>query len=134
MTRTKSGRARAAPISDALLEELRRLPRGLGATYVFVNPETGTCDVDVNVKKAFATAVTRAGLSDFRFHDLRHCFDTYVQAARGDLRVTQAVLGHADVRMTVRYSHVSDTRLREAVAALPRLTAAASGTQSGTGS
>lgn len=135
VTHTKSGKARAIPINDGLLEELRRLPRGVGAAYIFVNAETGTRYVDI--KKAFTAAVGRAGLSDFRFHDLRHCFGTYVQAGTGDLRVTQALLGHADIRMTVRYSHVSDGRLRDAVAALPRLMTPAapsgSGTSSGTG-
>ena len=121
VTKTKSGKARALPINDVLLAELRRLPRGLGAAYVFLNPDTGTRYVDL--KRAWRAAVARAGLSDFRFHDLRHCFATYVQAGLGDLRVTQTLLGHADVRMTVRYSHVSDARLRDAVAALTTATA-----------
>jgi integrase len=132
VTKTKSGKARAIPINDPLLDELRRLPRRLGVAYVFVNLETGTRYVDI--KKAFTAAVVRAGLSDFRLHDCRHTFATYIQAGLGDLRVTQTLLGHADVRMTVRYSHVSDARLRDAVAVLPKATAVSgSGTQSGTG-
>jgi integrase len=49
----------------------------------------------------------------------------------GDLRATQVLLGHADPRMTQRYAHLSDERLREAVRALNRLPE--SGTRSGTG-
>jgi hypothetical protein len=52
-----------------------------------------------------------------QLHDLRHTFATMVQAELGDLRVTQVVLGHADIRMTLRYSHVSETRLAEAARA-----------------
>ena len=43
----------------------------------------------------------------------------------GDLRATQMLLGHADPRMTMRYAHLSDTRLREAVKSLGHLGAGA---------
>ena len=66
-----------------------------------------------------------------RFHDLRHTFASYVQMGLGDLRATQVLLGHADPRMTQRYAHLSDERLREAVRALSKLPG--SGTGSGTG-
>ena len=153
VVRTKSGQARAIPINDPLAAELQRLPRRLGTDVVFWNEQTGRRYVDVG--RAFESALARAGLSEkletpwvdsrgiarvkvrwrplVRFHDLRHTFATHVQAGLGDLRVTQALLGHQDIRMTLRYAHLSETRLRDAVAHLPAaLTALVSGTQSGT--
>ena len=122
--------------APTLADELRRLPRRIGTAGVFVNPATGSRYVDVG--RAFEGALARAGLSErielpytdrrgrprvrlrwrprVRFHDLRHTFATMVQAGLGDLRVTQALLGHADIRMTLRYAHLSDARLRDAVA------------------
>jgi integrase len=126
VTHTKTGEARTIPINDALLEELRRLPRRLGAAAVFAKDDTGAPYVDC--WRAFHVAAKRAGLKDFRFHDLRHTFASYVQMGLGDLRATQTLLGHRDIRMTLRYAHLSDARLREAVAVLP-----VSGTSSGTG-
>src|SRR5215813_10142128 len=66
----------------------------------------------------------------FRFHDLRHTFASHVQMGLGDLRATRTLLGDADPRMTMRYAHLSDARLREAVRSLAHLST--SPTQSGT--
>jgi len=96
---------------------------------VFWNHETETRFV--SIKKAWATALRKAAISDFRFRDLRHTFASYVQMDLGDLRAAQVLLGHADPRMTQRYAHLSDERLREAVRALSRLPGR--GTRSGTG-
>ena len=83
------------------------------------------------IKKAWATALRKAGIANLRLHDLRHTFASYVQMGLGDLRATQVLLGHADPRMTQRYAHLSDERLRDAVRALNRLPG--TGTRSGTG-
>jgi integrase len=91
---TKSGKSRGIPINDPLLEELRRLPRHLRTDYVFWNHETETRFV--SIKKVWATTLRKVGIANFRFHDLRHTFASYVQMGLGDLRATQLVLGHAD--------------------------------------
>ena len=135
MTKTKSGKARALPINDVLLAELRRLPRGLGAAYVFLNPDTGTRYVDL--KRAWRAAVARAGLSDFRFHDLRHCFATYVQAGLGDLRVTPDAARpcrRPDDRPVLPTSPMPGSgRLAALTTATAEPAVSGSGTQSGTG-
>lgn len=122
---TKRGRPVHVPINDLLLGELRRLPRSLDPTaYMFTNPETKTRYHDVP-RRPWRAALTAAKLTGFRWHDLRHTAGTYFQAATGDVVTTQKLLGHADVRMTLKYAHVSDDRLRQAVAGLQ--TALASG-------
>jgi integrase len=129
VTGTKSGKSRDIPINDPLLEELRRLPRHLKTDYVFWNHKTETRFV--SIKKVWATTLRQGGITNFRFHDLRHTFASYVQMGLGDLRATQVLLGHADPRMTHRHAHLSDERLRETVRALNTLPG--SGTRSGTG-
>jgi integrase len=119
VTGTKTGKNRTIPINDLLLDALRHLPRHLGTDYVFWNHETETRFV--SIKRAWRTALKRAKISGFRFHDLRHTFASHVQMGLGDLRATQALLGHADPRMTMRYAHLSDARLKEAVGSLTRL-------------
>jgi len=123
VTGTKTGKNRTIPINDPLLEALRRLPRHLGPDYVFWNHETETRFV--SIKRAWSTALKKAAITGFRFHDLRHTFASHVQMGLGDLRATQALLGHADPRMTMRYAHLSDARLKEAVRSLTHLHAGA---------
>jgi len=123
VTGTKTGRNRTIPINDPLLEALRHLPRHLGTDYVFWNQETETRYV--SIKRAWRTALKNAKITAFRFHDLRHTFASHVQMGLGDLRATQTLLGHADPRMTMRYAHLSDARLREAVRSIAHLSTGA---------
>jgi site-specific recombinase XerD len=60
-------------------------------------------------------ACNRAGLKDFRFHDLRHSFASYLTMGGVNLRTVQTLLGNKDLRMTMRYSHLSPEHPREAV-------------------
>lgn len=64
---------------------------------------------------AFRRAVKRAGIEDFRLHDARHTFASYQAMSGTQGRGLQALLGHKDGRMTLRYSHLSDAYLRDAV-------------------
>ncbi len=64
---------------------------------------------------AFRRAARRAGITDFRLHDLRHTFASYQAMAGVQTRGIQALLGHKDNRMTTRYSHLADAYLRDAV-------------------
>jgi integrase len=60
-------------------------------------------------------AITKAGIEDFRLHDLRHTAASRFQRANGNLRLTQALLNHSTPKMTVRYAHVDGEDLREAM-------------------
>src|SRR5215475_935748 len=64
---------------------------------------------------AVRRAVKRAGIEDFHLHDARHTFASYQAMAGTQGRGLQALLGHKDGRMTMGYSHLSDTYLRGAV-------------------
>ena len=57
-------------------------------------------------RKTWQSALRRAGISDFRFHDLRHTAATQMLRSSGDLAAVSAVLGHCDVKTTERYAHV----------------------------
>ena len=70
-----------------------------------------------------------AGLVDVRLHDLRHTFASHAVLAGVPLPVVSRLLGHAQLRMTLRYAHVSD---RETQAAAERIGSAMSAILSGT--
>ena len=54
-----------------------------------------------------------------RLHDLRHSFASFLVNAGRSLYEVQELLGHADIRTTARYAHLSRERLFEAVEAGP---------------
>jgi integrase len=105
---TKNGEGRHVFLNDTALEVLRSLLARLdGRLFPFKDEHC--------VSRAFRRAVELAGIEDFRLHDLRHIFASYQAMAGVHGRGLQALLGHKDLRMTMRYSHLSDAYLREAV-------------------
>jgi integrase len=59
------------------------------------------------IRTAFASALTRAGIEGFRFHDLRHTFASHYMMRGGQLYDLKEILGHSDIEMTARYAHLS---------------------------
>jgi len=68
-----------------------------------------------NVRKAFEGARKRAGITDFRFHDLRHTFASHLVMAGIDLKTVQELLGHKSFEMTLRYAHLSPEHKKAAL-------------------
>jgi integrase len=58
------------------------------------------------------------GIEDFRFHDLRHTAASWLRMQGADIHTVALLLGHKDLRMTARYSHLSPAFLAEAVGRL----------------
>jgi integrase len=68
---TKSGHMRFIPINDQARGALREAQgQNTASVYVFPNPRTGMPFTEA--RKSFKAACQRAGISDLRFHDLRH--------------------------------------------------------------
>ncbi len=80
--------------------------------YVFSH-EDGSPYSDI--RSTFKGALKRAGIENFRFHDLRHTFASKLVMAGVDIRAVQELMGHKSITMIMKYSHLSDAHLREAV-------------------
>jgi len=88
--------------------------------HVFPNPRTGQPYTEV--KKSFKAACKRAGISDLRFHDLRHTFATRLISFGVDLITVRDLLGHFSVRVTQRYTHSNQNQKEDAVQKLNQKT------------
>jgi site-specific recombinase XerD len=84
---------------------------------IFMNVKTGKAYVSFFY--SWNTARVLAGLPDFRVHDLRHSFASFLVNAGRSLYEVQELLGHADIRTTSRYAHLSRERLISAVESVP---------------
>ena len=108
---TKSGDSRPIPISDVLYETLKSIPRT--SEYVFTNPKTNQPYVDI--KKSFNLVREHAGIANFCFHDLRHTFATRMVMAGVDFLTLMELLGHKNIKTTMRYAHVIPSRKIDAI-------------------
>lgn len=112
----KSRKARHVPLNYEAVDVLKRWRKqGDGDGLVF--PGTGGGRL-TNINKSWDGLVTDAKLTDFRFHDLRHDFASKLVMAGVDLNTVRELLGHADIAMTLRYSHLAPDKLADAVSKL----------------
>ena len=63
--------------------------------------------------RAWWAALKAAEIKDFHFHDLRHTFCSNLLMAGGDLKDAKEMIGHSDIAMTDRYSHLSGLHKRK---------------------
>jgi integrase len=68
-----------------------------------------------DVKKAWLAVLDDAKIDGFNFHDLRHTFASRLVMAGVDLNTVRELLGHADMKMTLRYAHLSPEHKAAAV-------------------
>jgi site-specific recombinase XerD len=62
-----------------------------------------------------AAAVRRAGLLDFRIHDLRHTFASWLVMQGVSIYVVKELLGHASITQTEIYAHLAPSQAHDAV-------------------
>ena len=68
--------------------------------------------------RSWHTALKKAKIIDFKFHDLRHTFASWLVMKGVDLASVQKLLGHKSIMMTMRYAHLSQGHTRKAVTVL----------------
>ncbi|MGO3029123.1 tyrosine-type recombinase/integrase [Pseudomonas helleri] len=84
------------------LEEWKK--QGDGAGYVFASQGGGRME---DVKSAWQKLLERAKVDGFRWHDMRHDFASRLVMAGVPLNTVRDLLGHTDIKMTLRYAHLA---------------------------
>lgn len=103
---SKSGHERHIPLNRTALTVLRLWRRSHPAGRLFPVASVST---------AWATLMKRAGIVDFRFHDCRHDFASRLVMAGVPLNTVRELLGHGDLKMTLRYAHLAPATKAAAV-------------------
>lgn len=97
------------------------MAKGEASPYVFNNLDTGTRWVDI--RKPWFAALKVAAVRNLHFHDLRHTFASRMVQRGVPLKAVQELLGHADMKTTMRYAHLAPSDLTKAVMSLSRVAA-----------
>lgn len=104
----KNGKPHSVPLNDVALQVLEKR-KGDHPTHVFTYE--GNPIVQVNTK-AWRNALQRAGIEDFRWHDLRHTFATWHRQAGTPTHELQRLGGWKTLEMVERYAHVAPEGLQ----------------------
>ena len=108
---SKNMESRTVPMSDHLGQVLLHLKKGRSPSdFVFCREEGRRI---LCLKEAFKRACKKAGITDFRFHDLRHTAASLLAAGGCDLITLQNILGHKSLSMTQRYAHIIPERFEK---------------------
>lgn len=110
LMQTKNGFPRHIPVPlsvEALLKTLcsNKTPKD------FVISKIGC----TNLWKDWQRSIKYAGLTDFRFHDLRHTYASDMLAAGCSLVALKELMGHSTIDMTLRYAHLAPDFKRQEV-------------------
>lgn len=109
----KGGKPRHIPLNPIALQTLKQWKKqGSGSSLVFPGKNGERLD---NIASSWRSVITESKIKDFHFHDCRHDFATKILRSGTDIVVLSKLMGHATLKMTLRYAHVSDTSLVTAV-------------------
>lgn len=112
-SKAKSKTTRHVPLNDeafAALVAWRNQTTGNG--LVWPGKDGGQLN---NVHKAWHSLMRRADIRDFRWHDLRHTFASWLVMRGVPLNTVRDLLGHAELSTTLRYAHLAPDHRAEAV-------------------
>jgi len=114
---TKNGEKREVPMNEQVKTALIRVGKHPESPYVFCKANAEPCK---DIRKSFFTALKKAGIIGFRFHDMRHTFASHLVMSGIDLNTVRDLLGHKSLEMTLRYAHLSPNHKQRAVNVLGR--------------
>ena len=124
---TKNGERRAVPIAGQAIELLKQMEkkRRIDTNLLFPKIRKGQqadamlqkpnfdkvqkVQKPAQLRSAWITALKKAEIEDFRFHDLRHCAASYLAMSGASLAEIADILGHKTLAMVKRYAHLSDS-------------------------
>jgi integrase len=102
ISHTKSGRVRVIPINGEVRAVLRESTVNRGGFVFGYNGNR-----ILRSSRSWESALGKARVPHLRFHDLQHTAITRMVLAGRDLATVKEIAGHADISVTMRYSHAT---------------------------
>ena len=110
---TKNNQPREVPMTDRLFDTLWHWrQKSLDNGYIFTNTNGQPM---TDVRTAFRVALKKAGIDDFRFHDLRHTAASQMYMSGWDIKLIKEIGGWKTLAMVDRYSHLTTEHKRVAM-------------------
>ena len=111
---TKNNKKRFVPLDDDTAEFLteQKSQNVSDSEFVFLR-RTG--QRFKSVRRRFQTALKRAGILNFRFHDLRHTFASHFVMSGGERLTLKEILGHISLKIVERYAHLASAYKRKQI-------------------
>lgn len=106
----KSGTARHLPLNAEATAVMK--------TYRKQHALKGPLFAVTSVSTSWRSLMAAAKIADFRFHDLRHTFASHLVMGGVDLNTVRELMGHSDLKMTLRYAHLAPEHKAAAVETL----------------
>ena len=100
---TKNGQPKVLPLTDSVMKELQLFDTK-DSSLIFASKVK--YDVPYCFTKPWKRAIEDGDIKDFRFHDLRHSCASYLAQSGASLLEIADVLGHKQISVTKRYSHL----------------------------
>jgi Site-specific recombinase XerD len=115
---TKNGERRRVPLSGLVLELLQEHAKVRRLDTPLLFPGIKNPQNPIDLQQHWEKARKQAGITDFTWHDLRHCTASYLAMNGASLAVIAEVLGHKTLSMVKRYAHLSDGHVSNVVASM----------------
>ncbi len=103
---------------DTLFRWKKQTKRTAPINLVFPSPQTGKKMDDC--RTSWESLMKQAQIKDFRWHDMRHDFASHLVMEGVDLNTVRELLGHASMKMTLRYAHLAPENKMRAVELLEK--------------
>jgi integrase len=108
----KNNRTRIVPLTKSIISIIKNKPTTCG--YFFKNSR-GKPLIYNSSRKRLLAICRKAGLREISWHTLRHTFATHLVIKDNSIVSIKELLGHSDIKMTMRYSHVNLPVLKNAI-------------------
>lgn len=116
--RTKDGgKNLSVPMIDKLIDILKELPHCSEYVFTYKGKRIGKIETAWHnvFYKPHTKELKNPELKYINFHTLRHTAGTWILKQTGNLKITQQILGHSDIKTTIKYAHVLDEQKRSAL-------------------
>lgn len=125
LRKTKSGKPRQVPIDKGLRPYLEKRLATMSPDEKLFSLSATQVKNDYN-KACIACGWTEIGKTGkiknaYRWHDLRHTFASHFVMNGGDLTTLKTLLGHSDLSMVMRYAHLQQSYVEEAMNRMKRI-------------